>query len=99
MDTWPVKDAKARLSALIERAEAAGPQVITRHGRARAVVLSVAEYRKLEAARPDLKTYLLSGPAMDDPEAARPPDPPREADPTREADPAREAGPAREAEP
>ena len=71
MDTWPVKDAKARLSELIERAEAAGPQVITRHGRARAVVLSVADHRKLEAARPDLKTYLLSGPAMDNLKAAR----------------------------
>ena len=66
MGEWPVKDAKSRLSELIERADAEGPQMITRHGRARAVVLSVADYRRLEAAQPDFKSYLLSGPKLDD---------------------------------
>lgn len=66
MSNWPVHEAKRRLSELIERTLSEGPQVITRHGKARAVVVSMAEYRRLEAAQPDFKAYLLSGPKVDD---------------------------------
>ena len=66
MAEWPVHDAKRRFSELIERAQTDGPQVITRHGRQRAVVLSAAAFRKLEATKPDFKEYLLSGPKVDD---------------------------------
>ena len=41
MATWQVQDAKTRLSEVIERARAEGPQTITRHGKERAVVLSI----------------------------------------------------------
>ena len=77
MAKWQVHDAKRRLSELIELAQDEGPQVITRHGKDRAVVLSVPEFRKLEAAQPDFKAYLLSGPKVDDFEIERPPDPGR----------------------
>ena len=63
---WPVKDAKGQFSRVLELAESEGPQVITRHGKDRAVVLSIAEYRKLEAAKPDFKEYLLSGQKVGD---------------------------------
>ena len=66
MAKWPVHDAKRRLSELIEVAQYDGPQVITRHGNERAVVLSLNDYRKLEAAKPDFRDYLLSGPKVDD---------------------------------
>jgi antitoxin Phd len=67
MATWQVQDAKTRLSEVIERARAEeGPQMITRHGKDRAVVLSIEDYRVLAAHRPDFKSYLLNGPKVDD---------------------------------
>jgi antitoxin Phd len=66
MATWQVQDAKTRLSEVIERARSEGPQVITRHGKERAVVLSIEDYRVLASHRPDLKSYLLGGPKVDD---------------------------------
>ena len=80
MAEWPVHDAKRRFSELIERAQTDGPQVITRHGRQRAVVLSAAAFRKLEAAKPDFKEYLLSGPKVDDFDVERRDDLGREGD-------------------
>jgi antitoxin Phd len=66
MSSWPINDAKNRFSELLEDASAKGPQVITRHGAERAVVLSIAEYRSLTAHKPDFKDYLLGGPKLDD---------------------------------
>lgn len=74
MRDWPVKDAKSRFSELVELAETEGPQTITRHGRARAVILSVEDYRNLEAAKPDFKEYLLSGPKVEEFDIDRPRD-------------------------
>jgi len=42
MQTWQMQEAKAKLSELVKRAEADGPQDITLHGRSVAVVLSRA---------------------------------------------------------
>jgi len=66
MATWQIQDAKNHLSQVIERARTEGPQTITRHGRERAVVLSIEEYRALAAHKPDFKAYLLGGPKVDD---------------------------------
>jgi antitoxin Phd len=66
MTTWQVQDAKTRFSEVIERARVEGPQMITRHGTERAVVLSIEDYRALEAHRPDFKAYLLGGPKVKD---------------------------------
>lgn len=65
MAIWQVQEAKTRLSELIEEARSKGPQIITRHGAERAVVLSIDEYRALTACKPDLKSYLLGGPKVD----------------------------------
>ncbi len=78
MARWQVHDAKSRFSELIARARSEGPQVITRHGKERAVVVSIEEYRRLEAAKPDFEAYLLSGPKVDDFEIERPADTGRE---------------------
>ncbi len=80
MTKWQVNEAKGRFSELIERAQTEGPQVITRHGKDRAILLSVEDYEKLEAAKPDLRAYLLSGPRVEDFEIERSRDPGREAD-------------------
>jgi prevent-host-death family protein len=66
MAVWQVQRAKARLSEVIERARAEGPQTITRHGAERAVVISVEDYRALVAHKPDFKAHLLGGPKVDD---------------------------------
>ena len=65
MAVWQVQEAKTRFSEVIEQARAHGPQTITRHGKARAVVLSVEDFRALVAHRPDFKSYLLGGPKLD----------------------------------
>jgi antitoxin Phd len=71
MAAWQLQEAKTRLSELIEEAHTKGPQIITRHGKERAVILSIAEYRSLTAHQPNLKEYLLGGPKVDDFEIRR----------------------------
>jgi len=50
--SWSVAEAKARFSELIAAAHDRGPQVVTRHGRPVAVLLSPAEFEQAEAAMP-----------------------------------------------
>jgi len=80
MARWQVQEAKTRLSEVIEEAQSKGPQIITRHGAERAVVLSIAEYRRLTAHKPGLKEYLLGGPKVDTFEVERDHDKGREID-------------------
>jgi len=65
MALWQVQEAKTRLSEVIEETRGGGPQIITRHGRERAVLLSIEDYRALTAHKPNLKEYLLGGPKVD----------------------------------
>ena len=60
---WRLRDARQRLSRLIDSARTDGPQVVTRHGREVAVVLSIDDYRRLRGA--DGGDSLLEG-AVDD---------------------------------
>ncbi len=71
LSIWQVQEAKTRLSEVIEEAQNKGPQIITRHGTERAVVLSISDYRALTAHRPNLKEYLLGGPKFEDFEIER----------------------------
>jgi antitoxin Phd len=71
MAVWQVQEAKTKLSEVIEEANSKGPQIITRHGAERAVILSIAEYRALTAHKPDLRAYLLGGPKVDNFEVER----------------------------
>jgi len=60
MSNWPVQEAKSRFSELIDQSLSNGPQVVTRHGRATAVVVPYAQWRALEArGKRDLKAVLL----------------------------------------
>lgn len=59
--TWPVQDAKARFSELLEASITKGPQIVTRRGVEMAVLVPVDQWRRLEeTARPTLKELLLS---------------------------------------
>jgi prevent-host-death family protein len=64
MSTWQVQEAKTRLSEVIEEADRKGPQIITRHGYERAVLLSIRDYRVLTSQK-TLKDHLLGGPKVD----------------------------------
>ena len=50
MKTWPLQDAKNHFSQLVELAQTAGPQTVTRHGEPVAVIVSAGEYKRI--ARP-----------------------------------------------
>ena len=61
MKSWPVQDAKARFSELLETCLKDGPQLVTRRGTEAAVLVPLPEWRRLRrAARPSLKELLLS---------------------------------------
>ncbi len=58
---WPVQEAKARFSALLDACLAEGPQVITRRGVEAAVLVPLDEWKRLnQSAQPTLKALLLS---------------------------------------
>ncbi|MEJ2768183.1 type II toxin-antitoxin system Phd/YefM family antitoxin [Mycetohabitans sp. B46] len=61
MHTWPVQDAKARFSELLDACVSEGPQVVTRRGAETAVLVPIMEWKRLnDAARPSLKALLLA---------------------------------------
>lgn len=60
MPSWPVQDAKARFSEMLELCIKAGPQVVTKRGMETAVLVPMAEWHRLQAhARRSLKQLLL----------------------------------------
>jgi prevent-host-death family protein len=61
LPTWPVQDAKARFSELLEACVAQGPQMVTKRGAEAAVLVPVAQWRRMQSvARPSLKALLMS---------------------------------------
>ena len=69
MKTWPVQDAKARFSELLDTCLREGPQIVTKRGAEAAVLVPVDDWRRLQrSARPTLKELLLA----DEPRAAFP---------------------------
>jgi antitoxin Phd len=59
---WQVQQAKARFSELLERTLKEGPQTVTRHGKAVAVMLPMEEYRRLRHRGKSLKALLAAAP-------------------------------------
>ena len=67
MQTWPVQDAKARFSELLDTCIAQGPQLVTKRGIEAAVLVPVQAWHQLQAsARPSIKQLLLSNEARGD---------------------------------
>jgi prevent-host-death family protein len=61
MKKWPVQDAKARFSEMLEACTAEGPQLVSKRGTVTAVLVSIAEWERVNAKpRPTLKELLLS---------------------------------------
>ena len=74
-----LRDAKARLSAVVDDALRGEPAVITRHGKREAVILSFAEWERLSQV-PSFGRLLMAAPIGPDdlPERDRTPLPPAE---------------------
>ncbi len=61
LQTWAVQDAKAKFSELLEECITNGPQIVTKRGLETAVLVPMAEWRRLKSvAQPTLKELLLS---------------------------------------
>jgi prevent-host-death family protein len=77
---WQLQEAKQRFSELIRSVQTDGPQFVTRHGEEVAVVIDIAEYRRLRGGGDDFKDFLRSAPDMDLLEIDRPVSPARTVD-------------------
>ena len=62
---WTVAQAKARLSELIEEARSKGPQTITKHGHAAAIVVSVEEWERKTKRAGNLAEFFAASPLRD----------------------------------
>lgn len=61
MKAWPVQDAKARFSELLETCLKDGPQLVTKRGVDAAVMVPASEWARLQkSVQPTLKMLLLA---------------------------------------
>jgi prevent-host-death family protein len=65
MVTWQLQEARQRFSEVVRRALEDGPQVVTRHRQEAVVVVSIAEFRRLEGGGRDFKEFLRGAPDLD----------------------------------
>lgn len=63
---WKLQDAKSQFSKLVQDALNKGPQLITRHGKEAAVLISAEEYRRLTGVHKDFKEFLIESPKIND---------------------------------
>ena len=78
---WQVQEAKQRFSEVLRAAEAGEPQIVTKHGEEVAVVIDIAEYRRLRGESVSFMEYLRAEPLADvDLDVERPGEPPRDVD-------------------
>lgn len=63
---WQVQEAKQRFSEVLRAAESGEPQIVTKHGEEVAVVIDIAEYRRLRGESVGFMEYLRAGPLVDE---------------------------------
>lgn len=59
---WQLQDAKNKFSYLVDLAKSTGPQIVTRHGKEVAVILSISEYKKLIKPKNNLVNFFSKSP-------------------------------------
>jgi prevent-host-death family protein len=59
---WQVQEAKQRFSEVLRAAEAGEPQIVTKHGEEVAVVIDIAEYRRLRGESVSFMDYMRAEP-------------------------------------
>lgn len=61
MQIWPVQDAKARFSEMLDTCLRDGPQAVSRRGQEQAVLVPIAEWLKLtQLNQSSLKSLLMT---------------------------------------
>lgn len=60
--TWQLQEAKNKFSELVRKASEEGPQTITKHGKESAVILSIKDYKRLQAPKCDLVSFFSESP-------------------------------------
>jgi prevent-host-death family protein len=61
MRQWPVQDAKARFSEMLDASLEEGPQLVSKRGEPKAVLVSLDEWDRLQKrTKPSLKDILLA---------------------------------------
>ena len=67
MRSWPVQDAKARFSELLQTCQREGPQLVTKRGKNAAVLVPIAEWQRLSRPKyATLKDWLMAEEARTD---------------------------------
>jgi len=61
---WQIQDAKNKFSQVIGEALKNGPQIVTKHGEATAVILSVQDFKKLQQNRSSITEFFQSSPLV-----------------------------------
>jgi prevent-host-death family protein len=61
-DSWTVASAKAKFSEVLEKAQAEGPQTITRHGKDAVVVVDAAEWARKVKRTGNLAEFFAASP-------------------------------------
>jgi prevent-host-death family protein len=61
-ENWPVGEAKARLSEVIDRALSEGPQAITRNGSMVVVIVSAEEWERKTRRKGNLAEFFAASP-------------------------------------
>lgn len=62
IESWTVAEAKAKFSELVDKARSDGPQVITKHGRTAAVVVSAEEWERKTHRPGNLAEFFAESP-------------------------------------
>ncbi|PIS31092.1 MAG: type II toxin-antitoxin system prevent-host-death family antitoxin [Candidatus Marinimicrobia bacterium CG08_land_8_20_14_0_20_45_22] len=62
--TWQIQDAKNKFSEVIGEALKNGPQIVTKHGAATAVIISVQDYKNLQQKRSRITEFFQSSPLV-----------------------------------
>jgi prevent-host-death family protein len=78
---WQVQEVKQRFSEVLRAAKNAGPQIVTKRGQEVAVVIDIADYRRMRGETVSFMRFLQSGPVVDDElDIERSAEPPRDVD-------------------
>ena len=64
MMNWQLQEAKSKFSYVVNQALKKGPQIITRHGKEVAVIMSIDQYRKITKPHRPLIDLLLDSPLI-----------------------------------
>jgi antitoxin Phd len=65
MKTWPLQEAKAKFSALVDESIASGAQMVTRHGEPAVVIIPIKEYERMSSKKESLASFFSGAPRVE----------------------------------